>query len=392
MKKITSLLALFIISSSCAVKQTHELLTSGEYDAAIRNAVDGLRANKNAKGKQDYVYILEEAFAKAKERDLRDINDWFKDANPQNLEKIYNTYVQLNYRQETIKPLLPLHFLKENKDAIFPFDDYSNALVKSKEAYCKYLYDNSKALIATKDKKSCRRAYEDLTALETLISGYKDSAKLKEEALAKGIDYVLVTTKNNTDVIIPKRLQDELLNFDTYNLNDKWTTYHSLAQKGLVYDFDLLIDFKNIAISPEEVKENLFEKVKSVKDGFQNNVLTGNTMKDGQGNPVKVDNMVEVRIKIDEFTQSKTCQVTARLDFTDLDNGQIAKTTTISGSVDFKNVYATFKGDKRACDPKYLPTFDKKALPFPTNEQMVYDAGNDLKAKLKDIIAKNKFR
>ena len=88
MKKITSVLALFLIVTSCGVKQTRALLTSGDYDAAIRNAVDGLRGNKNAKGKQDYVYMLEEAFAKVKERDLRDINSWFKDTNPQNLEKI----------------------------------------------------------------------------------------------------------------------------------------------------------------------------------------------------------------------------------------------------------------------------------------------------------------
>jgi hypothetical protein len=31
-------------------------------------------------------------------------------------------------------------------------------------------------------------------------------------------------------------------------------------------------------------------------------------------------------------------------------------------------------------------------VPFPSNEQMVYDSGEDLKAKLKDIIVRNKFR
>ena len=88
MNKFTLVLSVLLFITSCGVKQTRELLTSGDYDAAIRNAVDGLRGKKNAKGKQDYIYLLEEAFAKAKERDLRDINSWFKDANPQNLEKI----------------------------------------------------------------------------------------------------------------------------------------------------------------------------------------------------------------------------------------------------------------------------------------------------------------
>jgi len=111
------------LATACGIKQTRELLTSGDYDAVVRNAVEGLQGNKNAKGKQDYVYMLEEAFAKAKDRDQRDIQALFKDANPRNLEKIYNTYVQLNYRQEQIRPLLPLKLLKEGRDAQFPFED-----------------------------------------------------------------------------------------------------------------------------------------------------------------------------------------------------------------------------------------------------------------------------
>jgi len=86
-EKITLLFVLFLIVSACGVRQTRNYLTSGEYNAAINSAVEGLRSNKNAKSKQDYVYLLEEAFAKAKERDLRDINAWLKEANPNNFEK-----------------------------------------------------------------------------------------------------------------------------------------------------------------------------------------------------------------------------------------------------------------------------------------------------------------
>ena len=108
MGRITSLLFLFLIISSCGVKQTRNQLTSGNYDEAIEIAVNNLRSNKNKKGKQDYVYMLEEAFAKAKERDLGTIDLLAKDANPSNLEKIYNTYQNLNNRQERIRPLLPV--------------------------------------------------------------------------------------------------------------------------------------------------------------------------------------------------------------------------------------------------------------------------------------------
>ena len=61
MKKVILLITLIIVTFSCGVKTTRTLLTSGDYDAAIRKSVEGLRSNKNSKGNQDYVYLLEEA-------------------------------------------------------------------------------------------------------------------------------------------------------------------------------------------------------------------------------------------------------------------------------------------------------------------------------------------
>ncbi len=393
MKKITSLLTLFILITSCGVRQTREMMTSGDYDGAINNAVEGLRSNKNAKGKQDYVYMLEESFAKVKERDLRNINAWFKDANPQNLEKIYNTYVQLNYRQELIRPLLPLKLIKEGRDAIFPFDDYSDQIVSSKNSLSKYLYDNSKALLINKDKLVIRRAYDDLVYLESLSPGYKDVNKLIDEAQFKGTDFVNVYTKNETNMVIPKRLEDDLLDFSTYGLNDKWTVYHSNRQKGIDYDYGLVVNFRQINISPEQVKEKQFQKEKLIKVGVKNLVNSnGQVVKDSLGNPIKVDDMRTVRISIYEFSQSKACQVTAKIDYINLKTNQLIETFPLSSEFIFSNVYATYKGDKRACEQEYYNTFDKKAVPFPSNEQMVFDAGQDLKNQLKSLIAKNKFR
>ncbi|WP_264521620.1 hypothetical protein [Flavobacterium sp. N1994] len=393
MKKITTLLALFLILSSCGIKQTRELLTSGEYDAAIKNAVDALRGNKNAKGKQDYVYMLEEAFAKAKERDLRDINGWFKDANPQNLEKIYNTYVQLNYRQEQIRPLLPLQLQKEGREALFPFDDYTDQIVSSKNALSKYLYDNSKALLANKDKMVIRRAYDDLVYLESINPGFKDVAKLTDEAKLKGTDFVNVYTKNETNIVIPVRLQNDLLDFSTYGLNDKWTVYHSNRQKGIDYDYGLIVNFRQINISPEQVKEKQFDKEKQIKDGVKNLLdANGHIVKDSLGHPIKVDNFKTIRVSIYEYSQLKSCQVTAKVDYINFKNNQLIETFPIASEFVFSNVYSTYRGDRRACEENYYSNFDKRAVPFPSNEQMVFDTGNDLKAKLKDIIVRNKFR
>lgn len=369
------------------------MVSSGDYDSAILNAVNGLQGNKNAKGKQDYIYLLEEAFAKAKERDLRNISGWFKDANPQNLEKIYTTYVQLNSRQEQIRPLLPLKLIKEGRNALFPFDDYSDQIVSSKNALSKYLYDNSKALLVTKDKMTIRRAYDDLIYLQNINPGFKDVAKLIEEAKFKGTDFVNVYTKNETNMVIPSRLQDDLLDFSTYGLNDKWTVYHSNRQKGIDYDYGVIVNFRQINISPEQIKEKQFDKERLVKVGVKNLLdRNGNVVKDSLGNPIKVDNMKTVRISIYEFSQTKACQVTAKVDYINFQNNQLIQTFPLASEFVFSNMYAKYKGDKRACEDTYYPNFDRRPVPFPSNEQMVFDTGNDLKAKLKDIIVRNRIR
>ncbi|MGZ9736633.1 hypothetical protein [Flavobacterium sp. GNP002] len=393
MKKITLLLSLFILISSCGVKQTQNLLSSGNYDQAIDNAVSNLRTNKDKKGKQDYVYLLEEAFAKAKERDLNTINLLAKDANPAQLEKMYNTYLQLNSRQEKIKPLLPLKLIKEGRNAIFPFDNYNDQIIDSKNALSAYLYANAKKLMGTSDKMNYRKAYDDMEYLNQITPNYKNVLQLMDEAKFKGSDYVSVYTKNETNMIIPVRLQNDLLDFSTYGLNDKWTVYHSNKQKGIDYDYGMVINFRHIYISPEQIKEREFVKDRIIKDGVKKLIdANGKEVLDEKGKVVMVDDMRNATVRIYEFRQFKSCQITAKVDYINFRSNQLLQSFPIASEYIFENIYATYKGDRRASDDNYYSYFDKRAVAFPSNEQMVYDTGEDLKAKIKDIISRNRFR
>ncbi len=392
MRKIT-LLFLSMLLVSCGVKQTQSMLSDGNYDGAINKSVETLKTNKNSKGKQDYVYLLEEAFAKAKQRDLEAINLLLKENNPSNHEKIFNLYTQLNNRQERIKPLLPLKLLKEGRNAVFPIDDYSDNLANSKNNLSGFLYSNAKKLLNSKNKIDFRQAYDDLAYLDRLNPNYKDVRALMDEALFKGTDFVHVYTKNETNMVIPARLQDDLLNFSTYGINDKWTVYHNNKQKNINYDFGMIVNFRQINISPEQVKEKQFVKEKQIKDGVKTLLDSeGNIVKDSLGKPIKVDNMKTVSVNIYEFTQFKSCVVTAKIDYIDYKTNQLINSFPITSEFIFDYIYANYNGDKRACDENYYQYFDRRAVPFPSNEQMVYDTGEDLKAKLKGIITNNKLR
>lgn len=387
------LLFAFLLLTACGVKQTQNLLSSGNYDEAINNSISNLRSNKDKKGNQDYVYMLEEAFAKAKERDLNSLNLWEKEKNPANSEKIYNTYLQLNNRQEKIKPLLPLKLLNEGRNAIFPFENYNEQMVTSKNNLSVYLYSNAQALMASSDKMNFRKAFDDLSYLNEINPNYKNVTNLMEEAHYKGTDYVCVYAKNETDKIIPARLQNDLLDFNTYGLNNKWTVFHGSKQKGINYDYAMTIRFQDIFVSPEQIKEKEFVKERQIKDG-QKRLLdaNGKEVLDNTGKVVMVDNMIKVTARIFESRQLKTSQIQAKVDYVNLQNNQIIQSLPLTSEFVFENIYASCKGDKRASDDNYYSYFSKKAVPFPTNEQMVYDTGEDLKIKLKELINRNTFR
>lgn len=393
MKKTILFFLLAGFLTACGVRETRTLLASGNYDGAIDIAVNQLRSNKNAKGKQDYVLLLEEAFSKAQARDHRSISLWEKERNPANYEAIFETYIQMNNRQELIRPLLPLRILKQNRNAVFTFEDYSDALVGSKNTLSEYLYTQAESALKKANKLEARTVYNDLIYLEKINPNYKNTRKLIESAKVKGTDFVHVYTKNETNMIIPVRLQNDLLDFGTFGLNDEWTVYHSNRLQSINYDFGMILNFRNINISPEQIREKEFSKEKQVKDGVQNLLdSNGNVVKDSLGKPIKVDKFKTVQINIYEFTQFKSCQVEAKVDYIDFTNNQLIETFPLVSEFIFENVYATYNGERSAADESYISFFDRRAVPFPSNEQMVFETGEDLKQKLRAIITRNRFR
>jgi hypothetical protein len=391
MEKTTLYLFLLFLATACGVQTTKNLISEGEYDTAIEKATQKLHKNKTNKKSKAYIAFLEEAYIKAQERDNRDISFLVKDANPQKLEQIFTIYKNLNARQEKIRPLLPLKV--NGNEASFAFEDYTDQIVSSKNALAKYLYDNSKALLYTKDKINARRAYNDLVYLNELNLGYKDVNSLLNEALFKGTDFVYVDTKNETNMIIPVNLNNALLDFSTYGLNDKWTTYHGGKQNNITYDYGLTIAFKQINISPEQVKEREFVVEKEITDGKKKQLDSrGRVMKDSLGKNIIIDNVKTVKALINEVRQFKTVQVVAKINYINLNSNQLLESFPLRSDYVFENIYAKYEGDKRAINPVYYLNFRNGPVPFPNNQQMVFDTGEDLKNQLKGIIKLHKFR
>lgn len=393
MKKLLIALTSLVVLSCGGVKQTQKDINSGNYDGAIDEAIENLRSNKTRKNKQPYVLMLEEAFAKAVQKDLDDIRFLEKDANPAQLEAIYGIYLRLHERQERIKPLLPLPVMDKNRNAHFSFTDYTDALVNTKNRLADYLYANALRLLgSSRNKWDYRKAYDDLVYLNKISPNYRDTADRLEEAHSKGTDFIQVSLVNETDKVIPKRLEEDLLNFNTYGINNLWMVYHSNPLPEIAYNYEMKIAFKNILISPEQVREKQYVKEKQVKDGWQYlEDSKGNVVKDSLGKPIKVDRFKKVTCNYYEFTQYKSVQVQGQVTYVDRATRQVINTYPLASEFVFQHVYANYDGDKQALEDDLIRLLTLRAIPFPSNEQMISDAGEDLKNRIKTILVKQQF-
>ncbi len=394
MKKSIFYVAITALFIACGgVKNTQKAINSGNYSSAINRSIENLVDNKTKKSNQPYVILLEEAFKKNEERELQRINYLQKDGNAANLEAIYNCYRKLKSIQNRIQPLLPLEIYDEGRSAEFHFKNYDDKIIATKENLSKHLYNNAIELITNASHKiDYRKAYDDLLYLQKINPDYADSKAKIEEAHAKGIDYVKVGMENNTEQIIPEKLEEELLNFNTYGINDLWTEYHNNPLPNITYDYKMDVALKQIDISPEQVNEKQIIKEKQIKDGEQF-VLdkNGNVVKDSLGNKIKIDKFKTVRCNFYQFTQFKSAQVTGVVTYTDLKTKQQLDNYPLTSEFVFEHIYANYNGDKRALESNLISLLQRAAVPFPSNEQMVYDAGEDLKGRLKNIITQQQF-
>ncbi len=393
MKKIL-LIPIMIFFIACGgVKKTQKAINAGDYAIAINTAIQNLANNKTKKGNQPYVVLLEEAYKKNTERELKYIAFLEKEGNEASYENIYKSYVGLRDLQERIKPLLPLRINDENRDAEFIFDDYETDIIEYKEDLSEYLYDNAEGLLTNAStKQEYRKAYRDFMYLKKINPDFEDTDQKIREALEKGIDYIEVRMVNNSEQIIPVRLMDELLNFNTYGLDDLWTKYHNNPLPNHAYDYKMQVSLDRILISPEQIFEKEIVQEKEIKDGFTYARDTnGAIVKDSLGNKIKVDKFKTVKCTFNRFTQFKSAGVEGTVTYYDTQSKQPINSYPLGSEFVFEHMYGIMDGDKRALDNEYLLLTDQQSVPFPSNEVMIYDAGEDLKERLKSILKNHRF-
>jgi len=388
MKKIYSIILLATITSIVffACKSPDVYLREGNYDVAITKAVKKLKK----KNKEAYVIVLEKALAKANQRDLDRISFLKKEGTPEGWVEIANRYNSIEYRQNKIKPLIPLEVPSEARSARFNFINAVEERIQAKQKAADFLYADAIQLLKTNDRMNARKAYANLTQVKSYFNSFKDTDAQLVRAKELGTNKVLFRMLNGSGNPLPPQFERDLTKISLSNLNKQWLVYHTTRRKDVFYDYDIIANMKVIAVSDPIKEQKAYNVKKEVQDGWEY-VLdrNGNVTKDTAGNDVKLPKYKTVVTLVKENSQRKTARISGSVDFFDNRSKQLIKTLPVTSDAVFENFYATAEGDIKILDEATKKKLQGKFLPFPQDFNLLMQCGQTIRPMIKNIINQN---
>ena len=388
MRKIHQLYFLVLVLV-CSCTPSKLLYESGDYDQAIEQSVSRLAGKKKKKAKE--VEALEVAFEKATSRDMNSINQWKAENQGESWVRIYNLVVKMERRQKKIEPLLPL--IDENgRQANFQFVKTFGIKQEAQSKAAEYFYESGKELLVAArkgDKVAAKEAYYRLDKIKPYFSSYRDKDLLMKEAHQLGVSNILFRMENNTRAIIPRAFEEEVLHIDLRNLDALWYKFHTFDAQSQKFDYEVVMNFEAIEVSPERVTERIFTEEKQIEDGEE--VVRdkdGNALKDSTGNLIKVPVKKIISAEVIETYQSKAAVLGGTLLFYDIATKRLLETQPITAEAIFEQYASSFRGDRRALSQETSRKIGNRPLPFPSDEALLLDAADVVKPVIKEKLAR----
>lgn len=377
-----NLIILFIATLTIvACKSSSKQLELGDYDAALKKSAKKIKKNP---GKFEEVDVFNGAYRLANTRDDEAILRLKSKGDPANWAKIYQTYLKMDARQNLAISLPPVGVQFDEKNYT---DDINNARLKAAE----YAYAKGVQLLGIDNRFNARKAHARFLEVKRYDQYYKDVNEKLAEAKFKGTTNIFFKIADNSEVVAPQGLIEEIQHINVDQLNDAWKNYDTRIDTNRIYHYSIILNMKLIDVSPEELKERMFSENRKVEDGFDYVLdAKGNVTKDTLGNDVKIVKYKTITCHIKELQQHKVARISGTIDYLDNFSDQLLKSEPIASDAIFNHNYAVANGDLNALKPETRKKLGIDPMPFPSDEALILQAGDVLKEMTKSIIVQNK--
>lgn len=381
-------LTLLLCVNCNTYKTVNTALLAGDFDQAFQKSLETYLKNPSSKNAEKYMPIIYEAYSKAQETNEARIKELQNSDDPHKYEELYTLLNNLQRRQKEVQGINEK--VLNNVTYDFKTKDYTKAFNTVRNKYATYLFEEGNSWLNRYGKEYAKKAYSKFQLLESIYPNYLDTRSLLAKSKELGTYKVLIQLTNDTEVIIPKRLEQDLLDFNSYGLDTEWTQFYTVDAK-VSFDYIIQLSFQSIQVSPEQEKVEGYNFEKRLLDGKKELEKNGQVVKDSEGKPIMVDHFITVKCKFEEYKQRKEANISATYYLIDNTNRKAIESKNLASSFIFMNNYGRYFGDPRALDAHLIKLSTARPLPFPSNEQMIFDSGKELKRKFSTEIKRLKL-
>ena len=373
---------LVIASVFVGCKSASKQLERGDYDAALEKAARKIKRNPSKN--DDEVWVFNDAYNMAKNRDEATINRLKSKGDPALWAEIYRTYLKLDQHQNLAISLPPvgIQFTEVN---------YTPEINNAKLKAAAYAYAKGVQLLSYNNRFEARKAHNRFLEVKTYDKNYKDVNNKLAEAKYMGMTNVYFEIVDNAQVVAPLGLIEAIQQINVNDLNETWKNYDTRVDTNKMYHYAIFLNLKMIDVSPEELKENNYVENKTVEDGFDYVLdANGNVQKDTLGNDIKIIKYKTISCQVKELQQFKTARISGTIDFYDNLTNELLKSEPITSDTKFEHHSVIANGNLNALSAATRSKLGGEPLPFPADESLILQAGEVLKQMTKSIVVGNK--
>ncbi|HCQ30240.1 MAG TPA: hypothetical protein DIU39_08145 [Flavobacteriales bacterium] len=386
MKKYILVLPLMVLLIFTSCTSSRKLYEKGKYEQALRKSAKKLKKKPQKFEEADVFYA---AYRTLFVQDSTLAANLENKNYPADAEKLLAIYTRMKQRQDLALSLPPLAGIKVREY------DYSSKIGETKQKVAQLAYSKGLQLLtdarSSFDREKARQAYIKFQKAKNYGASQSDLPSLLAESKKLGTANVLFKVEKNANVILPKTLNEELINTPVEDLDREWVNYDNYIDTTVFYDYSVILNIQNIQVSPEQLNQKQYTETKEIEDGFEYVFdENGNVKKDSLGNDIKIPKYKTISCNVVEFFQRKTAIISGQLEYYDNRTQKLIKAEPITAQSVFENAYATANGNLNALKPETRKKLNLKPVPFPTDEAMVLQAGETLKKMTRDILVKNK--
>ena len=367
--QIALLLSGLMVFSFSSCTNYLKMIERGDFDTAFHRSVDKMKGKKNKKPR--HVQAAEQAFARANARDIDRMQTLSERTDEQALSEMLRLANNIERRQKAISPMLPLIDRKGYRAHFKFFDPSEYALNAADNLFELHLQEADELLERGKrgDKQASRRAHELYRKAERLRPGTNEVRIGLDDSFYFGTSRIYMFVNNESDKVLPLRLERALTTINFSEFRNPWQEFST--QRRDDEDYHMEIEITNIHLSPERIVERIYTLEKEIE------------VEDKKSESDTTVVIKTVTAEITERILERKSKINANIIIRDLHNRRIVHHEPVFSEYAFGRTVNSYRGDRRAL-PNRFPIGG--SLAFPSEEDMIYNAGEILKDRIIDYV------